>query len=565
MKRHLITSALPYINGVKHLGNLIGSILPADVYSRYLRQLQEDVIFICGTDEHGTPAELAASEAQLSIEDYCEKMHFKQKEVFERFNIKFDYFGRTSSNTHKELTKEIFLLLEKNNFISEKEIKQFYSKLDKRFLPDRYVIGTCPYCNYEKARGDQCESCGKLLDTTQLISPYSAISGSNDLEIRSSRHLFFELQELQDKLSNWINLHPKWPNTTKGIALKWLHEGLNPRCISRDLKWGVSIPKVGYEDKVFYVWFDAPIAYISFTKEWACSNDNKDLWKSWWFDDNNEINYVQFMGKDNVPFHAIFFPAMLIGTNLNWKMVDYIKGFNWLTYEHGKFSTSSKRGVFIDQALELFPADFWRYYLLANIPENSDSDFNFKDFQSVINKDLADILGNLLSRVTALIRKYFNNIVPVINEKNNEDINKISHLMQIYIEEIDENFKNLKFREVIKTIRKIWSYGNEYIALSKPWEFVKHDTIKGGQILANAIYILKISAIASSPFIPTIAKEILTTIGEKLDLEFVHAKNYLNYLNINNENRLSSIHSVLIKKIEDNEIELLQNRFKGTN
>lgn len=565
MKKHLITSALPYINGVKHLGNLIGSILPADVYSRYLRQSQEEVLFICGTDEHGTPAELAALDANLSVEDYCEKMFHKQKEVFEAFNIKFDYFGRTSGKANKELTQEIFLLLEKNNFISEKEIKQVYSKFDKRFLPDRYVIGTCPYCNYDNARGDQCETCGKLLDTTQLINPRSAISNSSDLEIRTSKHLFFELQKLQDNLASWVNLHTKWPNTTKGIALKWLQEGLNPRCISRDLKWGISIPKKGYEDKVFYVWFDAPIAYISFTKEWAISKNEEELWKSWWLNNNDEVDYVQFMGKDNVPFHAIFFPAMLMGTNLNWKLVDYIKGFNWLTYEHGKFSTSSKRGVFIDTALELFPADFWRYYLLSNIPESSDSDFNFKDFQLVINKDLADILGNLLSRVTALIKKYFDAKVPVFDENINEDIKKISNLMQTYINEIDTNFKNLRFREAIKVVRKIWSYGNEYIAISKPWEFVKNDTKKAGQILANAIYILKISAISSSPFIPKIANEILNMIGENINIEYTHAKDCLDYSKVQNETILSSNSSVLIKKIDDSEVELLQNRFKGTN
>ncbi|HMT02344.1 MAG TPA: methionine--tRNA ligase [Burkholderiales bacterium] len=561
MKKYLVTSALPYINGVKHLGNLIGSILPADVYTRYLRQQGEKVLFICGTDEHGTPAEIAAQEANLTTEEYCTKLYNKQKEIFKQFGIKFDYFGRSSSVENKNMTQEIFKKLDENGLINERDTKQIYSIDDKRFLPDRYVIGTCPFCGYEKARGDQCEFCGKLLDTTQLVNPYSSISGSKNLEVRTSKHLFFDLKKMEEKIRQWVNKHKNWSNVTKGIANKWLSEGLTERCISRDLEWGVKIPKANYENKVFYVWFDAPIAYISFTKEWAEKQGNLNNWKSWW-NNNENVDYIQFMAKDNVPFHAIFFPAMLLGNNTNMKLVDQIKGFNWLTYDGGKFSTSSKRGVFLDDALTIFPADYWRYFLLSNAPESSDFDFTFDDFVAVINKDLADILGNLVSRVCALAHKYFDSKIPSLDLPNNEDFSKIHQQLSELLNNIDHNVRQLKFREAMKTLRKIWSFGNEYVTVNKPWEYVKNDLPKSSRIIANCFYIIKISAISSSPFIPAIAKEMLSTISCDQDPEITSALKVLDH-NTFQSNISIPKKSILIQKIDKNEIDLLKSRFSG--
>ena len=335
--RYLITSALPYINGIKHLGNLVGSMLPADVYARFLRQEGETVLFICGTDEHGTPAELAAREAGLDIEDYCQRQYERQAEVYQSFGLSFDYFGRTSSPENHDLTQRFYQSLDRNGLIEEQETSQMYSLEDERFLPDRYVVGTCPKCGYQSARGDQCENCTSVLNPTDLIEPRSAISGSTNLEVRSSKHLFLDLGLLSSKVRSWVDEHPNWSLLTRSIAKKWLDEGLQKRCITRDLSWGVPVPRPGFEDKVFYVWFDAPIGYLAMTKAW--SDRESENWLEWW-QESDDVQYTQFMAKDNLPFHTIMFPAMTLGTGEPWKLADRIKGFNWLNYYGGKFSTN---------------------------------------------------------------------------------------------------------------------------------------------------------------------------------------------------------------------------------
>ncbi len=291
--RYLITSALPYINGVKHLGNLIGSMLPADVYARYLRARQRDVLFICATDEHGTPAELAASEARLEVSEYCRRMHALQAELCRRFDLSFDHFGRSSSPQNHDLTQQFARDLVGNGSLQERVTRQVYSLEDKRFLPDRYIVGTCPYCGYDAARGDQCESCTRLLDPAELLQPRSAISGSRDLEVRDSRHLFLLLSQIQQDIRAWVEQQSTWSVLARSIAFKWLDEGLQDRCITRDLEWGVPVPFPGLEGKVFYVWFDAPIEYIAATKEWADALPAQRDWKSWWYD-ASDVRYVQF-------------------------------------------------------------------------------------------------------------------------------------------------------------------------------------------------------------------------------------------------------------------------------
>ena len=353
MSKILITSALPYINGVKHLGNLVGSLLPADVHARFRRQIGDEVLFICGTDEHGTPAELGAIEAGADVRGYCDAQHAIQADVYRRFGLSFDHFGRSSGRCNHELTRHFYRRLDAAGLIERRTLRQVWSPRDGRFLPDRYVLGTCPHCNFTAARGDQCDGCASLLDPTDLLAPRSALSGDQRLELRESRHLFLRQSLLVAVLNDWLGSRRGWPPFVTSLAKSWLTSDLRDRCITRDLAWGVPVP--GFENKVFYVWFDAPIAYIAATQEWAEQDTARRDWRDWWWQADG-VRYIQFLGKDNVPFHAVSFPATLIGSGERWKTVDVIKGFHWLTYEGGKFSTSRRRGIFTDAALEELPA-----------------------------------------------------------------------------------------------------------------------------------------------------------------------------------------------------------------
>ncbi|MFB1024627.1 MAG: methionine--tRNA ligase, partial [Octadecabacter sp.] len=438
MARHLITSAIPYINGIKHLGNLIGSQLPADLYARYLRGRGHEVLFLCATDEHGTPAELAAAKAGKPVADYCAEMWTVQSDLAARFGLSFDHYGRSSSPQNRALTQHFAGVLADKGLIEERMETQMYSHEDGRYLPDRYIEGTCPNCGFESARGDQCDNCTKQLDPVDLINPYSTISGSTDLEMRDTKHLYLLQSKLKDDIEAWIDGQTGWPVLTTSIAKKWLHDGdgLQDRGITRDLEWGVPVmrgdaPWPGMEDKVFYVWFDAPIEYIACAQEWADATGGQD-WARWWRTDKgaDDVRYTQFMGKDNVPFHTLSFPATIIGSGEPWKRVDYLKSFNFLNYDGGQFSTSRGRGVFMDQALEILPADYWRWWLLSHAPETSDSEFTWDAFQTDTNKDLADVLGNFVSRVTKFCRSKFSEDVPAGGEYGDAE-NKLIADLQI--------------------------------------------------------------------------------------------------------------------------------------
>jgi methionyl-tRNA synthetase len=514
MKRHLITSALPYINGVKHLGNLVGSLLPADVYARYLRQQGEEVLYICGTDEHGTPAEIAAEAAGMDVATYCDSLHQLQKGIYERFEISVDYFGRSSTSSNHRLTQDLFFRMRENGYIEEREIEQYYSHADHRFLPDRYVEGACPSCGYPKARGDQCDGCGRLLEPTDLKDPYSALSGSRDIELRSTKHLFLLLDKLAPQVEKWVADRPEWPDGVKGIVRKWLKEGLQPRGITRDLKWGIPVPLEGFEQKVFYVWFDAPNAYISMTQDWAASAGDPDAWKSWW-QEPDQVHYVQFMAKDNVPFHSIFWPAMLMATGQPWKQVDYIKGVNWLNYDKGKFSTSQKRGIFTDVALELYPADYWRYYLMANCPENDDADFTFAHFAAIINKDLADILGNFANRSLSLIQKYFEGRLPVVLDATTLD-KDLWHRVTEMVTAYQRSLSEMKFRQACSQLRALWGLANEYITVNEPWKTAKTNGDQAAGCLTHCVYLLRLFAILGYPLMPAVSVKILELLKDPL-------------------------------------------------
>ena len=521
MARILITSALPYINGIKHLGNLVGSQLPSDVFARYCRARGDEVMYICATDEHGTPAEIAAAKAGKPVAQYCAEMHEVQADLARGFRLSFDYFGRSSSARNRAITQHLAGRLADNGLIEEVSEKQVYSRADGRFLPDRYIEGTCPNCGYDSARGDQCENCTKQLDPTDLIDPRSAISGSTDLEVRETRHLFLRQSKMRDRLNAWIDQKSDWPILTTSIARKWLNDGdgLQDRGITRDLDWGVPVKRgdrdwPGMEGKVFYVWFDAPIEYIGATAEWADANGLDDsAWERWWRTDKGaeDVRYVQFMGKDNVPFHTLSFPATIMGSNEPWKLVDYIKSFNYLNYDGGQFSTSKGRGVFMDQALDILPSDYWRWWLLSHVPENSDSEFTWENFQASINKDLADVLGNFVSRVTKFCRARFGEAVPEGGGYGPAEAAVIAEIGR-RVAAYEGHMAAIEIRKATAELRAIWVVGNEYLQTAAPWAVFKSDPEAAGAIVRFALNLIRLYAVLSEPFIPDASAAILSAL-----------------------------------------------------
>jgi methionyl-tRNA synthetase len=522
MARILITSAIPYINGIKHLGNLIGSQLPADLYARYARARGHEVMFLCATDEHGTPAELAAAKAGKPVADYCAEMHGVQTELARGFRLSFDHFGRSSSPQNHRLTQHFAGRLAEAGLIEERAERQVYSIADGRFLPDRYIEGTCPNCGYDKARGDQCENCTKQLDPTDLIDPRSAISGATDLEVRETTHLYLLQASMRPRLTEWIDSQTDWPILTTSIARKWLNDGdgLQDRGITRDLDWGIPVrkgdqPWPGMEGKVFYVWFDAPIEYIACAAEWAEAEGRPAAdWERWWRTDRGaaDVRYVQFMGKDNVPFHTLSFPATIMGSGEDWKLVDYIKSFNYLNYDGGQFSTSQGRGVFMDQALAILPADYWRWWLLSHAPESSDSEFTWENFQASVNKDLADVLGNFVSRVTKFCRSKYGEIVPAGGEPDAAAKDLVAQLER-RIAAYQAHMDAIEIRKAAAELRAIWVAGNEYLQSTAPWTLHKTDPEAAAAVVRLALNLIALYASLSRPFIPDACETLQQALG----------------------------------------------------
>lgn len=556
-ERYIVTSALPYINGIKHLGNLVGSLLPADVYTRYLRLKGKDVVFVCGTDDHGTPAEISAFEAGKPVDKYCDEMYQIQKDIYERFDLKFDYFGRTHDQENHEITQEIFLGLYNNGYISEKESIQLYSVDDKRYLPDRYVMGTCPHCGYERARGDQCENCTTLLDPVDLINPRSAISDSTNIEQRKVKHFYIDLPKLQPKVEEWIEKQTHWPTTSLSIAKKWLKEGLKERAITRNLDWGIAIPLEGYDDIKFYVWFDAPIGYISITKKWAKLIKKPKKFEYYWKSPKTKL--IQFMGIDNVPFHSVTFPCSIIGSDLGYQLVHTLKGFQWLTYEKGKFSTSQNRGIFTDQALDLYPSDYWRYYLLLIAPERQDTDFQWSEFQSAVNNDLNNLLGNLLNRFLTFSTKHFDGKIP---EYTDGDLEKeLQSKFQECLQEYTSTFDEIEFQKPLKALKAFWQDCNRYFQQAEPWNTVKTDISKTASTVGAIGHALRSIALLFNPFAPATCAKIYTALGldpKTLDTTTIDAAEDWHILD---DTEVGSLDGNLFTKISDKEIKELEKRF----
>ena len=568
MARHLITSAIPYINGIKHLGNLVGSQLPADLFARYQRARGNEVLFLCATDEHGTPAELAAAKAGKPVAEYCAEMHEVQSKIADGFGLSFDHFGRSSSAQNQSLTQHFAGVLADQNLIAEVSETQMYSHTDGRYLPDRYIEGTCPNCGFDSARGDQCDNCTKQLDPVDLINPHSTISGSTDLEMRETKHLYLRQSQMKDQLEAWIDSKTDWPVLTTSIAKKWLNDGdgLQDRGITRDLDWGVPVKRgdadwPGMEGKVFYVWFDAPIEYIACSQEWVDAGKGND-WQRWWRTDQgaDDVTYTQFMGKDNVPFHTLSFPATILGSGEPWKLVDYIKSFNYLNYDGGQFSTSRGRGVFMDQALEILPADYWRWWLLSNAPESSDAEFTWENFQANVNKDLADVLGNFVSRITKFCRSKFGEVVPEGGSYGEQEEKLIADITT-RLRDYETHMNAIDVRKAAAELRAIWVAGNEYLQSAAPWSTFKEDPETAAAQVRLGLNLIRLYAVLSAPFIPSTAIRMMEAMQTSEDTWPSDVAEALSHLTAGHK---FTVPDVLFAKITDEQREEWQDRFAGT-
>jgi methionyl-tRNA synthetase len=475
----LVTSALPYVNNYPHLGNLIGAVLSADVYARFLRQRSVNVLFVCGTDEYGTTSETKAQQEDVTPREICDKYHELHAGVYDWFDIQFDEFGRTSTPAQTRIVQEIFWDVHKAGYIAEEAMTQLYCEATcNRVLADRYVNGTCPNCGYEDARGDQCDNCGRMLNTTELVLPKCATCGQPPVE-RDTKHLFLDLPKIEEQLKTWVNVASEkgsWSANSVILTNTWLRDGLKQRCITRDLKWGVPVPLEGYTDKVFYVWFDAPIGYISITAGYGDRFGDEDLWRKWWTPDREagaDVDLVQFMGKDNTPFHTIVFPSALLATGTPWTMLHHISTTDYLNYEEGKFSKSRGVGVFGNDAQETEIApEVWRYYLLLNRPEGADSAFTWSDLAAKNNDELLKNLGNFINRTVSFMTKFFDGVVPDLISDDAEDDEFVARV-NTELAEYLALMEKVSLKAALKKAMVISSIGNLYLQTKQPWILLK--------------------------------------------------------------------------------------------
>ena len=503
-KRALVTSALPYVNNVPHLGNIIGSLLSADVFARFCRLRGRETLFICGTDEYGTATETKALEEGVSPEEICSKYHRLHAQIYEWFNLSFDKFGRTCTPEQTELCQAIFWKLHANNLILEETVEQLFCESCKRFLADRFVEGTCPFCSFADARGDQCDKCGKLINAPDLVAARCKLCRSAP-QLRSSKHLFLDLPQLEAAVSQWMDATLAdasccWTQTARVIAASWLKEGLKPRCITRDLKWGTPVPLPGYEDKVFYVWFDAPIGYLSITK--CCVGDD---WDKWW-KRPDEVELFQFMAKDNVPFHAIIMPATQLGTGDAFTLVNGLVAVEYLNYEEQKFSKSRGVGVFGNDAMNTgIPADIWRFYLISIRPESADSSFSWTDLMTKNNSELLNNLGNFCNRSLTFLFKNFGATVQdvFLVDRDQQLVAAVNQELSLHLELMSK----AKLRDGLRQLMKISALGNLYLQDTKPWELVRvaastADRARAGSVISLSANLAALLSILFSPFLP---------------------------------------------------------------
>lgn len=512
-ERYTVTAALPYANGPIHIGHLAGAYIPADIYVRYLRLKGNDVVFICGSDEHGVAISIKAKKEGITPNEVINKYHNIIKKSFEKFGISFDHYSRTSSIIHKTTAQDFFKKMSQKKCFMLKDTIQYFDKEHHQFLPDRFVTGECPKCGYENAYGDQCEACGSSLNVEDLINPKSTLSGNEPTQ-KSTSHWFLKLDESEKFLKEWIDSkkNKNWKSNVLGQVKSWLDEGLKPRAVTRDLNWGIPVPLKGGENKVLYVWFDAPIGYISATKEWA--NLNNKEWESYWKE--KETKLIHFIGKDNIVFHCIIFPAILKS------MGDFILPTNvpaneFLNLEGKKLSTSKNWAIWLDDFMIDFPGkqDVLRYVLTVNAPETKDNDFTWNDFQLKNNSELVAIYGNFVNRVTVLIHKYYRGVVPSKNELNDDDNYIFDQLTKAPIK-IGSLINEFKFREGCKEMMNLARIGNKYLADEEPWKKIKNHTKRVETIMYNAVQIAVSLAFLSAPFIPETSEKLLKILNIKI-------------------------------------------------
>ncbi len=546
--RYTITAALPYTNGPIHIGHLAGVYVPADIYARYLRMKGEDVFFVCGSDEHGVAISIQAKREGKSPKELIDHYHNMIKSSFHDFGISFDHYGRTSDPIHHKTASNFFKKLHDNDDFVEETTEQLYDEEAGQFLADRFVVGTCPHCGHEEAYGDQCESCGRSLNATDLINPTSTLSGSVPVT-KATKHWFLPLNQYQTFLEDWIlkGRADNWKPNVYGQVKSWLDDGLKARAVTRDLDWGIPVPVPGGENKVLYVWFDAPIGYISATKEWAEKN-NTD-WKPYWKDKNTKL--IHFIGKDNIVFHCIIFPAMLHAEG-SFVLPTNVPANEFLNLEGQKLSTSKNWAVWLHEFLEDFPGkqDVLRYVLTANAPENKDNDFTWHDFQARNDNELVAVYGNFINRIVVLTHKYYDGVVPVPNTNTQVDEVTLAELLTLP-KQIAASLESYRFREASQLLLKIARLGNKYLADEEPWKQQKTDPDRVKTIMYNGLQIAAVLAIASTPFLPQTADKLKQILGLHLESkwddltqsEFVYAGTVL------------APTELLFSKVEDEDIQ----------
>ncbi len=548
-KKILVTSALPYVNNVPHLGNIVGSVLSADVFARAMRLANNEVLYICGTDEYGTTTEAKALEEGTTPQKITDKYYEIHKKIYSWFNISFDHFGRTSTKNHTRIVQDLFKKVLKNGYISEEETEQVYCRRCDKFLADRFVIGKCPYCGNINARGDQCDSCGNLLDPKDLISPSCSIHGTRP-ELRKTKHLFLELDKLQKELEGWFKKQSmeNWSSNAIKITEAWFKDGLKKRAITRDLKWGVPVPYKGFENKVFYVWFDAPIGYISITEDKL-----KNKYKQWWYDKN--VGLYQFMGKDNIPFHSILFPATIIASSEKLTFVKTINATEFLNYEGGKFSKSRGIGIFGDDAMHSgIPADVYRYYLMAARPETSDSEFKWDNLRERLHNELVGNFGNLVNRLVAYLNRAFDSEIE--NVELDSESKKLWEKITKEEKEVLKLLGKCQLREALKQIMLISSLGNEYFQKREPWKNLSENKKHARITMRTASNIVKDLAILMHPYLPETCDKIISQMkikkGDFRELGKLSIK----------EHKVGKA-EILFNKMEDKFLAHLKEKFAG--
>jgi len=558
MKKRLITSALPYVNNIPHLGNLL-QVLSADVFARFCRMKGYETLYICGTDEYGTATETKAKEEGIHPRELCDRYHVIHKEIYDWFGIAFDHFGRTSCDEQTQIVQDIFRQVQKHGYIQEHTITQLYSEASDMFLADRYVRGTCPVCSYEDARGDQCENCGKLLEPTELLNPRSAIDGTVPV-LRETKHLYIDLPALKDKLEAWMkqaSVDGFWSRNAIQMTQSWIRDGLKERAITRDLKWGIPVPAPGFEKKVFYVWFDAPIGYISMTAQKTTD------WRNWW-QNPAEVELYQFIGKDNIPFHTVIFPSSLLASGENWTMLHHMSSTEYLNYESGKFSKSKGIGVFGSDARDTgIPADVWRFYLFYNRPETSDFTFTWKDFQEKVNKELIGNLGNLVNRTLSFWLRSFGPQLPDL--PSNHVWKPQSDLFWTEVRtreaQIAGHYDRADLRDAFRAIFELSDYGNKLFQDKEPWKLIKTDPESAKGFLLDLVYLVRDLAILVAPVMPASALEMLSFFGLNTPAIDWNALGKSGALPGQQDLQPARI---LFAKLEDDHIEAMRTRFAGS-